>query len=434
MGFPIVVNGTKKKLVNKGAKVYKIVSDWDESNVEFRRQVNLDDSSITRYDNLLIVDMSTFTNKPSAADWTNYVRVYKKDSAGNRTEINSQPIEQGIDGGNHDAIAFLIEDTSTYSSYVIYYGDTDLGAPGYTSGLTVTADTPAIGDFQILQDDYYKIDIDYSSGGTLYNINSRVSGGNILVGTKFFDTRLRGIANTYSSLGDTAPTITQVEGTTGANAGAVLAAFKVSAKLYSGGATLKDDSGVEIVAVSKYIFCDCQLVYCKYELIFQNNFTTVNGSGSGGIPYGIDCVDGYFSHISYKYSSTHVVKTIQDDTTLNGKNTSQKYTCFFDITSNDGIALHYTYLDGIYLITDWNTDWNAFDQGPDYTYGIWWNYAGQSTENYLAGTMYIEFVWQIDDFTEADGNNDDDGDQPAHRKNTELLTSLIQSLTSEFAC
>jgi len=136
-------------------------------------------------------------------------------------------------------------------------------------------------------------------------------------------------------------------------------------------------------------------------------------------------IEDYFDYCSYKYASTHWVggrQTVELGANWNTK----KYLCFFDITSNDGHACHYiseslnchgletqrwALKDAV--TTDYMID-NGDNSGTDSTYN--------------AGTDSVEIYNQIDDFTEADGVNDDDGDQPAHRKNNELLASVSQSI------
>jgi hypothetical protein len=414
MGIDIVKNGLKKNITGFiGSSKPWLVG------TRYRRQIYLTDASVTRIKNLIIVDMSGWTGIPTGAVWTNYVRVYEHvDATEVGTEINSQTIDQSWDGGNHDAVCFLNDDTSSKTYFTVYFGSVDLGAPGYTSDLTVTADSPAANDYKIVQDTYYRVEIDYSMGGSIQNIWTRVSGGDVQIG-KVNEVSAGVIyfndGTSYRSDYEATPTITQVEGTTGANAGAVLVAFKVTGDISDITPTPLANATFEII----YVFCDCQLIYYDMSVIFA---AQINGldwfSWSGGF-----FTDAYFSHQSHKYGSTHWVGVVQDQI-LDVNYPTAKYMCYFDITSNDGIAIHIID-DNSY--TPSTPAWWILDD-PTHELFLFYPDNASSSRNYPAATYNIVRYIQIDDFSLSDGNNDDDGDKEAHDKNTELLTTLTQTI------
>lgn len=415
----------KKKCFDGNHSYYSSSKPWDEENCTYRRQVDISDGGTTQVDNLFIVDMSGWADKPAAADWTNYVRVWEyTDATEAGTEINSQCIDYSSNawnGGNHDSVCFFMTGTDTKTQYLIYYGDTDLGAPGYTSDLTVTADDPAAGDYKVVQDSYYRVEIDYSKGGCIFNLWTRVSGGDVRIGktdaTNIGIVLVNKNGTFYESQHELTPTITEVEGVTGANAGAVLVAFKVTGIIESvAHAALQDNSAVDVTYEKVYVFCDCQLIRMNLSYTLANNCDNIRLSWFSG---NNAMVDGYFSHQGYKYGTTHTVETLQDRN-LGANWATKLYQCFFDITSNDGIVIHFISEDVQNLESSY---WGLDDEAATDSLNMRPDNSGNNT-NYTADTESMYYWIQIDDFTEADGVNDEFGDDPAHRKSQELQSTV----------
>lgn len=404
---------------------------------DFRRSFTVDDSGTTLHSILITVDMSGWSNKPTATDWTNYTRL-TRETGGVETEINSQCIDQSWNGGNNDALVFLIEDSSVNYTYRIYYGEDDLGNPGYVSDLTVTFDNPAAGDYTIQQDDFYKGILDRSDTAARKYVFSdfytRVSGVDVRISdgitllwfTQF--TMIQPPNPWYYTMLDDAATLNLVEGSVGANAGAVLVAFEVNRVFRNvqgiAGNSLQDDLGEDITVKTVYIFCNCNLIDVIATITLNNTTTGITHL----YPPQSYISNNYFAKQSYKYSNTHVVEALQDRI-LDAEYDNKKYSCYFDIIKNDGVVFHYVSED-LQSHGSESPWWRMGENPASENIDIRTDQSG-TADNYIAGDNIYNWWIQCDDFTEADGNNDDDGDQPAHRKNTELLVVPILNFGDE---
>ncbi len=264
---------------------------------------------------------------------------------GAEIEITSQTVHYDTNqwnDGNHDAVVFLYhKEYSDNDEFVIYYGDTDLGAPGYSTDLTVTADSPNAGDYTVQQDDYYKTEITVNGanayqGGNLLNLWTRVSGANVQIGAAnafygaFIWLNQAGVD--FYSYNEQAPTVVLAED------GPVLAAIKVSGVIEDVGNNPLQDSGATNVTYGIiYLFCDCQLFYVKVRFDCANQLNNIQRVGLNESYY----VNAYFSHQSYLFTGTQAEEAVQDrDLSVNWA--SKQYICYFDPTSDDGVAVHFT--------------------------------------------------------------------------------------------
>ena len=295
--------------------------------------------------------------------------------------------------------------------------------------MTVTADAPLAGDYTIQQDSYYKAEIFYGDdggarndfGGGIQNMWTRVSGGNVQIG---LDGSFNGGASimivngvVYYSAYEETPTITLIEGTTGANAGAVLVAFKVTGTLQTAAhVDLQDDSLEDVTYELIYLFCNCQLIWIKNSIILANSLSDVENIAILRSMY----VDAYFSHQSYQYGATQAEEVVQDRD-LSAEFATKKYLCYYDITSNDGIAYH------IVDETFQNIETPVFlleDEVTTEVMALYPDNSGTGTV-YIAGTETITSFIQVDDFT-ADAADDE---VTAKNKDLELQTALTQTIT-----
>ena len=397
---------------------------WEVEDAMYRRKIDITTTS-TLTDYYYEINMSDWSNLPSNSDWTNFTRVYRINSTGKQKEINSQPVDLRWKGDNDNGIVIIVNDTDYCDEWYVYYGDSNLGNPKYTSDLQYDKNTPISGTYEIYNDNWR---VEYLEEGRLEDFENK-AGGSYHATTEYFHTLqlYNGSRWHYSYVNNGWTGFTDFPERTLVENGCIVITFNQydnfteSSNCYS----LRDSAGNLVNYTLIFKFTCSPMIFTEINFTLKASITSAQFQNfRAGDPSPTN--NCYFSHEVIDWGGTREIKTWRNwatDWKYGGNDL--RYTGKFDTTTNDGTIAH--------ILPTFNMpigSSNGYVRHQGYTYNNWWGKTYETSQTLSAGTYHSDIVIQEDDFTEADGSNDVDGDQPAHRRSDMLWATKTETLSS----